>query len=443
MDFLEPSIERMPREELTKLQQAKFNRIVHRANAHSLFYIEKWGRAGVRIGEAVRLEDLPFTTREELETFQQERWEETLCVPKAQGSLAGYTGSQGLSFTDRPLKLLFTQRDLRAQAEALARGLYGIGVRRGDHVYLGEGPQFSPMYVALTQAIARLSARALQHGTWRSQRTVDAIMTAMPPNHLVLSPSFALFLHDLVKQRKLRLPLRTISGWGEPGYSCPEFRRQIESLWSEVSQEPVKAYDIYGLMESGAVAFEDPDQTGLSVFEDRFLVEVVDPKTGRPCPPGQTGELVITTLEADALPLIRYRTGDVTALRDGPSSDGRTSLRLTGILGRTGEAIETGGKTLYPGQIRDALAGIPGAPTNFRVLQGAGDCLRLILQGDGAPSDLDKAVGKRLGVAVDITWKAASDLPRYLHRGLFVFYGTNNDRLTQLARAQWKQEGLG
>jgi hypothetical protein len=153
--------------------------------------------------------------------------------------------------------------------------------------------------------------------------------------------------------------------------------------------------------------------------------------------------LVITTLEAEALPLIRYRTGDVTAIQDGPSGHGRTALRLTGILGRTAEATEVGKKTLYPGQIRNSLAGIPEAPTNFRVLQGAGDCLRLILQGDGAPSDLDKAVGNRLGVAVDITWKAATDLLRYLHRGLFVFDGTNDGRLTQLARAQWKQEGLG
>jgi phenylacetate-CoA ligase len=265
----------------------------------------------------------------------------------------------------------------------------------------------------------------------------------MPPNHLVLSPSFALFLHDLVKQRNLRLPLKTISGWGEPGYSCPQFRRRIESLWSEVSREPVKAYDIYGLMEAGAVAFEGPDQRGLNVFEDRFLVEVVEPKSGRPCFPGQVGELVITTLEAEALPFIRYRTGDLTALQDGPSGDRRTGLRLAGILGRTAEAVEAGGKTLYPGQIRDALAGIPQAPSNFRIIQTTGDSLKLILQGDGALTDLDKALRKRLGVPVDITWKAAADLPRYLHRGLFVFDGINDDRLTQLARMQWKQEGLG
>lgn len=433
----------MLRGQLPNIQQEKLDRIVRRANAQSRFYREKWAREGVRIGEGMRLEDLPFTTREELAAFQRERWEEALCVPKVQGSLAGYTGSQGLSFTGSPLKLLFTQRDLRGQAEVLARGLHGIGVRSGDHVYLGESPQFNPMYVAMTQAIVRLSAKALQHGTWRSQRTVDAIMTTMPPNHLVLSPTFALFLYDLVKQRNLRLPLKTMSGWGEPGYSCPEFRRRIESLWSEVSQEPVRAYDIYGLMETGAVAFEGPDQTSLGVFEDRFLVEVVDPKTNRPCAPRQIGELVVTTLEAEAMPLIRYRTGDVTALQDGRSGDGRMALRLAGILGRADEAIEAGGKTLYPGQIRDALAGIREAPTNFRLIQTTSDSLKLILQGDGALTDLDEALGKRLGVPVDITWKPATDLPRYLHRGLFVFDGTNDERLNQLARLQWRQEGLG
>jgi phenylacetate-CoA ligase len=432
---------------LVKLQGEKLDRIVQRASAESLFYREKWVGAGVRIGEEVRLEDLPFTTREELASFQQQRWDEALCVPKARGSLAGYTGSQGLSFSDRPLKLLFTQRDLRGQAEALARGLAGIGVRAGDHVYLGESPQYSPMYVVMTQAIVRLSAKALQHGTWRSQRTVDAIMSTMPPNHLVLPPSFALFLHEIAKQRKLRLPLRTISGWGEPGYSCPEFRRRIESLWSEVSQGPVKVYDCYGLMETGPVAFEGPGQKGLLVFDDRFLVEVVDPKTGRPCPSGQPGELVITTLEAEAMPLIRYRTGDVAAIHVGPRGEESEGLRLTGILGRLAEATEVAGTTVYPGQVRDALAGIPGAPTNFRVVQAAGEALKLVLQGNGqgngTAGDMAKAVGELFGIPVDVAWKTAADLPRYLHRGLFVFDGKNDDRLTQMARLQWKQEGLG
>jgi phenylacetate-CoA ligase len=433
----------MPREELAKHQQATLDRIVRRASAHSLFYIEKWAREGVRLGGAVRLEDLPFTTREELTAFQQERWEEALCVPKAHGSLAGYTGSQGLSFTNRPLKLLFTQRDLRAQAEVLGRCLAGIGVRKGDHVYLGESPQFSPMYVALTQACARLSARALQHGTWRSQRTVDAIMTAMPPNHLVLSPSFALFLHDLVRQRNLRLPLKTISGWGEPGYSFPEFRRLIESRWTEVSLGPVRVYDIYGLMETGPVAYEGADQAGLEVSGDRFLVEVVDPRTGKQCTPGEVGELVITTLEAEALPLIRYRTGDATALHAGTRDDGRAAPRLAGILGRLAEGVEVAGQRIYPGQIRNALAGIPRAPANFRILWGRGDALRLILQADGALPDLGMVLTERLGVPVELTWKAAADLPRYLHRGLFVLDGTNDDRMTQQVRAQWRQEGLG
>jgi phenylacetate-CoA ligase len=196
-------------------------------------------------------------------------------------------------------------------------------------------------------------------------------------------------------------------------------------------------------MEAGPIAFARPSQVGLCVLEDRFLVEVVDPKSGAPCPPGQPGELVVTTLEAEAMPLIRYRTSDVAALDDGPRGTRGTGLRLSGILGRTAEAVQAGGKTLYPGQIRNALAGIPDAPVNFRVIQAAGEPLKLVLQENGRPTGVAEALGERLGVRVDIAWKAAAGLPQYLHRGLFVFDGTNDDRLTQAARLQWKQEGLG
>lgn len=435
------AVEQQPREAIEAEKRRKFLAVAQRAVARSRFYSEKWGRAKVRVGEGLALADLPCTDRDELHGFLEARLGEALCVPRSACTLFGYTGSQGITYSGRPLRLLLSQRDLRTHADSVARGLFGIGVRPGERVYLGEDPRLNPMYVYLTQGVARLSAQGMQHGTWRSQRTVDYVMALIPPHHLFLTPSFALFLQEMVAQRSLRLPLRTISGWGEPGYSLPSFRGKVEEAWSKVSQHPVKAYDCYGLMEAGPLAFACPAQEGLHGFEDRFIYEVIDPRTGQALPPGTPGELVVTSLEAEVLPLIRYRTGDVTTVADGPCPCGRTHLRLQGILGRTTEAVEVGGRPIWPGRVRDALARL-GQGDNFRIVQGPGEALQVHLGGEPQDGGLESRLADALGVRAQVAWKG-KELPRYLHRGVFVLDGVRDQRLHDAARAQAKQEGLG
>jgi phenylacetate-CoA ligase len=206
-------------------------------------------------------------------------------------------------------------------------------------------------------------------------------------------------------------------------------------------------YDVYGMTELGFLAFECSHQNGLHGFEDAYIFEVIDPERGNVLPPGGEGELVVTHLEARGMPLVRYRTGDITGIDDGPCPCGRSHLRLKGIKGRYSQRLNISGKTIYLNQIEDIVGRFKDYSGDFNVLiDGAQtlDRLELALAEEEVNSDLlakmQREFEKRLGISVQIATVKREDLLIFPHRSFKIIDRKKLGSLKKEIRDQFKVE---
>lgn len=390
----------------------------------SAFYGRKLGRHHAL--DAGDLASLPFTTRAELVADQAAAppFGTISTVPATEAVVAGRSGV-GFSVSGQRLSLFATADDVRRQASLLGRALWEAGVRPGARVYVADDPRYNLVAVSVLRAICALGAIDVYVGAERSSRTARYVVPVLPPAHVFLSPTYAGYLPAvLAGTAGARWPIRGIAGWGEPGYGIAETRARLRGLWDAVSVcPPVAIVDVYALSETGVVAFGCREGEGLHVLEDAMVVEIVEPGGDRVAAPGDRGEIVLTRLDAGALPVVRYRTGDAAALDETPCACGRTGRRLVGIE-RLAERVRVRGQAVAALDVERALAAAGARPRNFVLVRGAGDdTLRVKVSagnGVGPPGPLAAALGRALGVPVSIDVVGADDLPAFVHKTLRV-----------------------
>ena len=346
-NFFNPEVETMPREELEKLQLERLQKTVrHCMNAE--FYRKKFDELGITPDDIQSLDDvrrLPFTTKEDL----RENYPFGLaCVPMRDctrlHSSSGTTGN--------PTVVLHSQKDLDEWATAVARCLWMVGSRPEDVFQNSAGYGMFTAGLGFqygAERVGMLTVPAAAGNTTRQIKFIKDFGTTV----LHAIPSYASRIYEVIKEEgvdpRRDTNLRVLCIGAEP--HSEEQRRRIEQDLG------VKAYNSYGISEmmGPGVAFECQEQNGLHIWEDYFIVEIIDPVTLEPVPDGELGELVLTTINREAMPLLRYRTRDLTRLLPGTCPCGRSHRRLARLQGRSDDMIILKGVNIFPIQIEKIL----------------------------------------------------------------------------------------
>ncbi len=390
-----PDIETMPRGGLAELQLERLRWSVSHADAHVPHYQQAFNEAGVAPGDLKSLADLarfPFTTKDVLRRHYPFGM---FALPRDR--LSRLHASSGT--TGKPTVVGYTEEDLSNWADLMARSLAAAGARPGDLVHNAYGYGLFTGGLGAHDGAQRLGCTVVPMSGGNTEKQV-LLLRDFGARVLCSTPSYALNIAEVAEQEGIDLaagPLAVGQFGAEP--------------WSEAMRETlerrlgVTAVDLYGLSEimGPGVASECAEgQSGLHGWEDHFLFEVVDPETGVPLPMGEAGELVITTLTKQALPMIRYRTRDITRLTDEPCVCGRTHLRILRITGRNDDMLIVRGVNVYPSQIEAVLVGFPDIAPHYQLRvtrEGSMDAVALEVEAAGTVAD-DEAAYARIGDAV-------------------------------------------
>jgi len=358
--YWEEDIETMSRKKLEDLQLARLRESVKKASA-SVFYGDLFRKAGIEPNEIRSLDDIrkiPFTTKNDL----REHWPYGfLAVSK--DKLVRMHSSSGT--TGRATVIFHTIDDVNEWTNIVARSMYMTGMRSSD-VF-----QNMMTYGLFTGGLGfhygaeKLGALVIPAGAGNSKRQIQ-IMQDFGTTVMHVIPSYALHLFSVFEEVGVDpgndTQLRIAFLGAEP--HSEKTREKIEEFYG------IKAYNSYGLseMDGPGVAFECQFQNGMHIWEDNFIVEIINPDTLEPVPEGEEGELVLTTLLRDGMPILRYRTKDLTRIIPGACECGRTHARIERIKGRTDDMLILKGVNIFPIQIEKKLMDIPGVGTNFLII---------------------------------------------------------------------------
>lgn len=368
--FFDP-VEGLGRQALEEIQSVRLQGTVRQA-ARSPFYSRLFRENGFDPQSLQGLSDLPFLPLTAKEDLRASYPDGMLCRPI--GEMVRLHASSGT--TGAATVIFHTANDLHTWADLVARCFYMVDVRPGDVFQNMSGYGLFTGGLGIHYGAERLGCLTIPAGAGNSKRQIkllqDFQVTAI---HII--PSYALHLATVFESLGLDprdLFLKTALIGAEP--HTEEVRRRIEELYG------LKAYNSYGLSEMNGpgVAFECPEQNGMHIWEDAFLPEIIDPVTLQPVAEGEVGELVLTTLTREGMPILRYRTRDLTRFLPGACPCGRAHRRIDRILGRSDDMIIIKGVNIFPMQVERVLMGIPEVGQNYIIVlerQGFMDQLKV------------------------------------------------------------------
>ncbi len=356
--YYQEEIETMPVSEIKKLQERKLQKQIRHVYEHVPYYRALMDEKGVKPGDIQRLEDikkLPFLSKSDLrETYPYGM----LAVPLADcvriQSTSGTTGKRVIAY--------YTQHDVDLWEECCARAIVAAGGTREDVVQVCYGYGLFTGGPGLNGGSHKVGSLTLPMSSGNTDRQIQFMMD-LKATILCCTPSYAAYIGESLKDRGykpednfLKAGIFGAEPWTE------EMRRDIQASLG------IKAYDIYGLTETSGpgVAFECSEQHGMHINEDHFYAEVIDPETGETLPEGSKGELVFTSLDKEAFPLIRYRTRDICVLTREKCACGRTHMRMSKPMGRSDDMLIIRGVNVFPSQIETVLLNEGYAP-NYRI----------------------------------------------------------------------------
>src|SRR4051794_33993945 len=353
------------------------------------------------------LQDLPFTVKDDL----REHYPLGL-VTVPHGTLRRIHASSGSR--GRPTVVAYTHHDLELWTEVMARCMTMAGVKAGMVVHNAYGYGLFTGGLGFHQGAERIGALTIPISGGVTARQA-LLLKDLQGQVLCSTPSYALHIAQALREAGIgadELALELGMFGAEPWTEA--MRAQIEA------ELGLTALNVYGLSEivGPGVAAECPEaRDGLHVQEDHFLVEVVDPATGEPVAPGTDGELVFTTLTKEALPLLRYRTGDIASLDVEPCPCGRTFARMSAIRGRRDDMLIIRGVNLYPSEVERVLLAIDGIAPHYQlVLERTGTLDELTVQcegsGDGLASRAERALHQATGIGISVELVAPGAVPR-------------------------------
>ena len=355
-----PEIEAMDRGKLAKLQVERLRETVKRCEEMVPFYRMKLREMGVSWRDIDSPEDvvkLPFTTKEDL----RENYPFGLFAVPTRDivRIHASSGTTGMSTV-----VGYTSRDLEVWSELMARALAAGMADASDIIQVAYGYGLFTGGLGVHYGVEKLGGSVIPISGGNTKRQIR-MMVDLGTTVLCCTPSYALYMAEAAeemgvdfKQLKLKSGIFGAEPWSD------RMRDRIEHLLN------LSAFDIYGLSEvmGPGVAIECENKNGLHIFEDAFLAEVIDPATGEPLPMGEQGELVFTTINKFGMPLIRYRTRDITMLTDEECSCGRTHVRMSRVRGRTDDMLIIRGVNVFPQQIETVLMQIEGISPHYQII---------------------------------------------------------------------------
>jgi len=346
MAMYQPGIEKMPREELTKLQSERLCAQVERMYKRVAPFRQRMDEAGLKPSDIRGVSDLhrlPFSYKQDLrDHYPFGLFAEPMENIRRVHASSGTTGKQ--------IVVGYTDNDLDVWYDCVCRSLAVAGIDEMGMVQNSFGYGFFTGGLGIHDAAQRIGATVIPISASNTPRQMQT-MVDFGATHLTCTPSYAMYLAEsldeagLLDQIKLKAGIFGAEPWTEA------MRQEIQNKLN------IKAYDIYGLSEvmGPGVSYECEEQAGMHICEDHFIAEVIDPETEEPLPLGTAGELVFTTITKEGFPVIRYRTRDICTLNPEPCACGRTHLRMGKPSGRSDDMMIIRGVNVFPSQIEEVL----------------------------------------------------------------------------------------
>jgi len=350
----------MSLEDMQELQLKRLQDVVTRAFNEVPYYHKRYSEAEVYPEDIETLDDiekLPFTTKTDLRAS----YPFGLFAVDQKEIVEIHTSS---GTTGKPTVSGYTKEDLDTWGEVMARGLTMMGVDENDIIQNTHGYGLFTGGFGVHYGGQKIGATVIPISTGQTLRQIE-LMKDFGTTMLIFTPSYGLHIAEELEEMNIKpsdLNLKVI-GFGSESWT-DEMRTSIENKFD------VPAYNIYGLTEvmGPGVAMECSEQNGLHLYEDHFYPEIIDSKTLKHIPEGQSGELVLTTLTRVGMPIIRFRTHDVTSIKHGKCGCGRTLAKMSKITGRTDDMLKIKGVSVFPSQIEKALLSIQGVEPHYQII---------------------------------------------------------------------------
>ena len=342
------------------LQLKRLQKVVKRAYKNVPFYRKRLDDNNIKPEDIKTLEDiekLPLTTKDDLREAYPFRM---FAVPRKE--IVEIHTSSGT--TGKPTVSGYTKKDLEIWSEVMARGLTMFGATEDDVIQNTHGYGLFTGGFGVHYGAQNIGATVIPISTGQTKRQIE-IMKDFEASIVIFTPSYGLYLVEVAEEEGLdtaKLNLKAV-GFGAEMWT-KEMRQEIEKRFH------TSAYNIYGLTEimGPGIALECQEQEGLHVMEDHFYPEIIDSKTLETVPEGEKGELVLTNLTREGMPIIRFRTKDITALRRGKCNCGRTLVKMDRITGRTDDMLKVRGVAVFPSQIEKALLKVDGLEPHYQII---------------------------------------------------------------------------
>lgn len=357
-----PRFECMDREEMRALQLDRLKETLDRVYHRVPFYRDLFDARGVKPSDLEKLEDIgkfPFTVKTDLRDHYPYG---LFAVPMKQ--VVRLHASSGT--TGKPIVVGYTKKDLETWSECIARMVTLAGVTNEDVAQVSFGYGLFTGAFGLHYGLERVGAAVVPASSGNSEKQIMLIQD-FGTTVLVGTPSYCLHLAEVAVEMGIdpaSLPLR-LGLFGSEAWT-EKMRAELERVWG------IKATDNYGLSEimGPGPSGECEYASGMHIAEDHFLFEVIDTETGEPLDYGQEGELVVTTLTKEGMPVIRYRTRDISVLNPAKCDCGRTTARMRKVTGRTDDMLIISGVNVFPSQIESVLMGIEGVAPHYQITVG-------------------------------------------------------------------------
>lgn len=418
--FWNPKMECMPYEELCQLQYRELKTLVNNLYSFNQFYHDKMRAANVSPLDINSLEDvkkLPFMYKQDLRDNYPNR-----LFTSPQNEIVRYHVSSGTS--GKPTLVAYTRNDLDYWTESLARSFTRCGVGPGDIVQISYGYGLFTGGLGVHYGAEKVGATVLPIGTGNTQRQLE-LMQDLEVTAIACTPSFLIHLGNVAEKMgidwhrdmKLSKALLGAEPWSE------SMRQKLQNTMG------IKCYDLYGTSEQAGPMFtECKYQRGAHIDGDVMLVEILDPDTGESLEPGNKGEMVVTMLKKEAMPMIRYKMRDITHLDIEECECGRTSPRIGRIAGRSDDMLIVRGINIFPSQVEYALMTIPQLNGQYMIyVSREGDLDRMVIQVEikseafsdkmedmvALRSHIETVLKRYLNIGVEVELKAPGDLPEF------------------------------
>lgn len=411
----------MSRDELAATQNEKLKRIVKYAFAHNDYFKSKLKSAGVEpkgFKGLAELENLPFMSKDD---FRQQYPLGMSCVPvKTIAEMHMSSGSTGT-----PVVMPYTDGDLDQWAECMARCYVMAGVAKGDVCQITPGFGLFNGGFGCYHGARKAGLFILPCGAGNTTRQIK-LAKDFGSRVITGVVSYAVRIMELLKEENETLPDLKIGIFGAETFSSA-MRERIRSGLN------IDVFDIYGMTETGGIGtlgMDCPDHSGLHMWDDHYLVEIVDHDTGKVMPDGEVGEVVVTALTREALPVIRFKTGDLSRVVSRKKcACGRTHMKLDRISGRLDDMLIISGVNFFPAQVEQSLMKIPGVLPNYRMIIKDYDGIKKlhvdVEAEDGVTGFMvEKQLKEDLGFSPDGDIHKPGTLPRQEGKAKRVFFET-------------------